>query len=302
MLRRSIRLETSQYFDTNGEPSISYRETMYRVFIRRKTRCLSQPEGREASSKRRFVLCIIPLCLGLAYLTFTLNTYFLDSGLSESPVPPAIQTTDPTALGEEMEKQVREMQGELLRLKRQMNYLLPVADILPNFALESLGAEVVLHLSSKAYQTQGTSVRFFGIPIMQSLVHPRTVIQGHSLLPGRCWAFAGGQGHLVITLSQPITISHVTLGHISKNLSPTGTITSAPKEFSVYAMETLDDEGTQLGIFLYDHEGCPVQTFKIADNKRGVFIYVKLQVESNWGHPDYSCLYDFRVHGKLADN
>uniref|UniRef100_A0A3B4XLC5 SUN domain-containing protein n=1 Tax=Seriola lalandi dorsalis TaxID=1841481 RepID=A0A3B4XLC5_SERLL len=234
---------------------------------------------------------------------------------------------DPAAQCEEMERQVRELQNELLGLKTQMNYLHPVADTLANFALESLGetskiifiifiCQIVIHTSHFKFQTvfslsfhvslsllsllfvvvtKETSMMFFGIPLKQQPVPPQTVLQGHSpLLPGRCWAFAGGRGHLFIALSHRVTISHVTLGHISKNLSPTGTVTTAPREFSVY---NLGDEETNLGTFLYDQDGDPVQTFKIPAS---VFNHVKLHVESNWGHPDHSCLYSFKVHGKLA--
>ncbi|XP_044063264.1 SUN domain-containing protein 1-like isoform X2 [Siniperca chuatsi] len=249
-----------------------------------------------------FLFFILPLCFGFAYLSLTLSSNFLDSGSPESPVSSIIATMDLNAGFTDMVKHHREQQDELLRLKKMTNYLLPAADTLPNFALESLGASVLFQLSSKTYTTQEAGLTFFGIRIWRPPVTPRIVIQGHSpLVPGCCWAFAGGRGHLVIALSYPVTISHVTLGHISKNLSPTGSISSAPKEFSVYGMETLNDEGSHLGTFLYDQDGDSVQTFKLPDHKKGVFNYVKLQVESNWGHPDYSCLYSFRVHGKLAD-
>lgn len=95
----------------------------------------------------------------------------------------------------------------------------------------------------------------------------------------------------------------MTLGHISKDLSQTGSISSAPKTFSVHVshkfnvvtlqtscvplsftvhihieqqgvqldvslsllqgMETLHDEGALLGTFLYDQDGDPAQTFKL---------------------------------------
>lgn len=64
---------------------------------------------------------------------------------------------------------------------------------------------------------------------------PARLRQAHSpLVPGDCWAFAGQHGQLVIALSHQIKLSHVTLGHISKSVSPTGTISSAPKEFSIF--------------------------------------------------------------------
>ena len=52
--------------------------------------------------------------------------------------------------------------------------------------------------------------------------------------PGKCWAFKGSQGFLTIALSLPVRVTHVTLEHIPKSLSPTGRIDSAPREFAVY--------------------------------------------------------------------
>ena len=34
---------------------------------------------------------------------------------------------------------------------------------------------------------------------------------------------------------------------------------------------------------------------------KGVFRCVKLQIDSNWGNIDYTCLYSFRVHGKIVE-
>lgn len=54
------------------------------------------------------------------------------------------------------------------------------------------------------------------------------------IYPGNCWAFKGSQGYLVVRLSMEIHPTSFTLEHIPKTLSPTGNITSAPKDFSVY--------------------------------------------------------------------
>lgn len=54
------------------------------------------------------------------------------------------------------------------------------------------------------------------------------------MYPGNCWAFRGAQGFLVVRLSMEVRPTSFTLEHIPKTLSPTGNITSAPKDFSVY--------------------------------------------------------------------
>ncbi|EPY85513.1 checkpoint protein HUS1 [Camelus ferus] len=51
---------------------------------------------------------------------------------------------------------------------------------------------------------------------------------------------AGSQGHALIKLAQKITPTAVTMEHISEKVSPSGNISSAPKEFSVYVRSCLN--------------------------------------------------------------
>lgn len=52
--------------------------------------------------------------------------------------------------------------------------------------------------------------------------------------PGNCWAFRGSTGFLVIRLSMRILPNAFSLEHIPKVLAPSGTLRSAPRDFSVY--------------------------------------------------------------------
>uniref|UniRef100_A0A672FWP6 SUN domain-containing protein n=1 Tax=Salarias fasciatus TaxID=181472 RepID=A0A672FWP6_SALFA len=111
----------------------------------------------------------------------------------------------------------------------------PMADRMPDFALESQGASVVSTRCSETYGIRSACVTLFGFPLWYPSESPRTVIQGFPvLLPGKCWAFHGVQGTLLISLSHPVMISHVTLDHLPRYNSPTGRIDSAPKDFQVY--------------------------------------------------------------------
>ncbi|KAK9540944.1 hypothetical protein VZT92_003361 [Zoarces viviparus] len=178
----------------------------------------------------------------------------------------------------------------------------PMADKMADFALETQGASVISTRCSETYLFHSACVTLFGIPLWYPTESPRTVIQGHPvLLPGKCWAFHGVQGSLVISLSHPITITHVTLDHLPRCNAPTGHIDSAPRDFEVYGMKDDVEEGTLLGTFTYDEDGESTQTFRLPNPSGAVHRCVELRVLSNWGHVEYTCLYRFRVHGQMVN-
>ncbi|NXQ18455.1 SUN5 protein, partial [Peucedramus taeniatus] len=128
--------------------------------------------------------------------------------------------------------------------------------------------------------------------------------------PGNCWAFKGDQGQVVIKLPARVYLTAITVQHISKDASPSGTIISAPKDIAVFvsllgtsggglALAGDREEETLLGVFTYNVEKNPTQTFplKIMLLPRA-FSRVKLLVKSNWGNPWYTCIYRVKVHGK----
>uniref|UniRef100_A0A8C9AKV3 Sad1 and UNC84 domain containing 1 n=1 Tax=Prolemur simus TaxID=1328070 RepID=A0A8C9AKV3_PROSS len=167
-----------------------------------------------------------------------------------------------------------------------------------DFALESGGGSILSTRCSETYETKTALISLFGIPLWYFSQSPRVVIQP-DMYPGNCWAFKGSQGYLVVRLSMVIHPTAVTLEHIPKTLSPTGNITSAPKDFAVYGLENeYQEDGWLLGQFTYDHEGESLQTFHVLKRPDRAFQVVELRISSNWGHPEYTCLYRFRVHGE----
>jgi hypothetical protein len=58
--------------------------------------------------------------------------------------------------------------------------------------------------------------------------------------PGKCWAFPGSQGHALIKLARKIIPTAVTMEHISEKVSPSGNISRAPREFSVFVRSHLN--------------------------------------------------------------
>ena len=169
-----------------------------------------------------------------------------------------------------------------------------------DFAMESAGGSIASIRCTETYDITQAVYHIMGLPVWWERQNPRTILQPASS-PGQCWAFKGAQGCVVVKLSNPVFISEVTLEHIPKSLSPDGNVSSAPRHFQVLGLTSVDDPNpVQLGNFTYqvDDVKHPVQTFSISEGPEA-FAYVELKVLSNHGHPDYTCLYRFRVHGSL---
>lgn len=166
-----------------------------------------------------------------------------------------------------------------------------------DFALESGGGSILGTRCSETYGTKTALLSLFGIPLWYLSQSPRVVIQP-DMYPGNCWAFKGAQGYLVVRLSMAIFPTAFSIEHIPKSLSPTGNITSAPKDFAVYGLEDeYQEDGTLLVQSIYDEEGEPLQTFYVMVENEKPFQIVELRILSNWGNADYTCLYRFRAHG-----
>ncbi|KAF1418521.1 SUN domain-containing protein 2, partial [Spheniscus humboldti] len=134
--------------------------------------------------------------------------------------------------------------------------------------------------------------------------------------PGYCWPFQGSRTEVLIRLPAQIRPTAVTIQHTSKRASPLGTVSSAPRDFTVSVSlcralgagtwprgkAGLDEEGkdeTLLGTFTYTMQKEPTQTFPLQDGTPSFFWVLKLVIQSNWGKPGYTCIFRVRVHGKI---
>ncbi|XP_047232701.1 SUN domain-containing protein 1-like isoform X5 [Girardinichthys multiradiatus] len=172
---------------------------------------------------------------------------------------------------------------------------------LADYALESGGGSILSTRCSETYETKAALLSLFGVPLWYFSQSPRAVIQP-DVHPGNCWAFRGSKGFLVIQLSMRILPTSVTMEHIPKSLAPSRTLHSAPRDFSVYGLrDEHQEKGKLLGNYTYDEDGEDLQTFTISEENNEVFQIIEVQVLSNWGHPEYTCMYRFRVHGTPSD-
>lgn len=169
---------------------------------------------------------------------------------------------------------------------------------LVDYALESGGGSILSTRCSETYETKTALMSLFGLPLWYFSQSPRVVIQP-DVYPGNCWAFKGSQGYLVIRLSMRVLPTSFCVEHIPKTLSPTGNITSAPRNFTVFGLDDeYQEEGILLGNYIYQEDGESLQTFPVKEPNDKAFQIIEVRVLSNWGHPEYTCLYRFRVHGE----
>ncbi|XP_054904499.1 SUN domain-containing protein 2-like isoform X2 [Poeciliopsis prolifica] len=334
MQRSSERLLRNGYYDIYGQPVISYRETAVRrryitgrpvspprnrpanrPAYRPANRPANRPTNEEISLRERhqtravqiimdrenqMIDCLINIRHITRLFFFTFVTCACLWWII-CPRPSKMSlTTTMTDMGPISGVEDQGHLSRLQMLEKKINYLLPEVDLWPNFALHSQGATILYKKTTESCESH-IGCRILGVPIRAPAIDADIVIQGRTHLhPGQCWAFPGFPGRLAISLSHTAIIRHVSLGHIRKIVSPTSSVSSAPKEFSVFGKKNLEDEETHLGTFIYDENGDQIQTFKLSADKVGPYDHVTLQVNSNWGESGYTCLYDFRVHGDLA--
>ncbi|XP_076967485.1 SUN domain-containing protein 5 isoform X2 [Tamandua tetradactyla] len=168
----------------------------------------------------------------------------------------------------------------------------------PDFALKSIGATIDFEHTSPTYNHDKARSYWNWIRLW-NYAQPPDVILEPNVTPGNCWAFAGDRGQVTIRLAQKVFLSNVTLQHIPKTISLSGSLDTAPKDFVVYGMEGYPREEVFLGAFQFQPENT-IQMFSLQNRPARPFGAVKVKISSNWGNPRFTCLYRVRVHGSVA--
>ncbi|XP_006860830.1 PREDICTED: SUN domain-containing protein 5 [Chrysochloris asiatica] len=168
----------------------------------------------------------------------------------------------------------------------------------PDFALKSIGASIDFDHTSATYNHN--KARFYWNWIrLWNYAQPPDVILEPNVTPGNCWAFAGDHGQVTIRLAQKVYLSILTLQHIPKTISLSGSLDTAPKDFVIYGMKgTPREEEVFLGAFQFQPENT-IQMFLLQNQPARPFGAVKVKISSNWGNPRFTCLYRVRVHGSV---
>jgi len=168
---------------------------------------------------------------------------------------------------------------------------------IPDYALRTVGGSIETRkgLTSPSFQAPGSFYFLNGLT-----KPPETVIESDITI-GNCWACSLGNCNITIRLHTLLHVDSVSVDHISPLIAQD--IRSAPKKIKVFGFRrlpnSLDDEMdyTHIGDVHYDIDiGEEVQTFDV--DSRYSLEYIKFQVLENHGHPDFTCIYRLRVHGK----
>jgi hypothetical protein len=121
---------------------------------------------------------------------------------------------------------------------------------------------------------------------------------------GSCWGLTGSTGRLTVKFARRIFADSVTIDHIPEEIATD--FSTAPKSFRVLgvAADRSRDvvEFLPFGNFTYERDSAASQTFRLTSSLRQRIAIdgATLEIASNHGHPDYTCLYRFQVHGTPA--
>ncbi|XP_077527203.1 uncharacterized protein LOC144138679 isoform X1 [Haemaphysalis longicornis] len=168
---------------------------------------------------------------------------------------------------------------------------------LPDYALETAGGTVVNTRCTETYVDRAPKYYWYGVPLWTFARTAREAIRPE-MQPGQCWPFRGSQGQLVVKLSQRVRVTAFTVEHISRSVAIGESISSAPREFQIWGLESENDSpGKLLGSYTYKLDADPLQQFIVQDPEPAIYEFIEMKILSNHGNLDYTCLYRLRVHG-----
>ncbi|XP_018364783.1 PREDICTED: uncharacterized protein LOC108762328 isoform X2 [Trachymyrmex cornetzi] len=171
-----------------------------------------------------------------------------------------------------------------------------------DYALETAGGQIISTRCTQRYDIKSRAFSLFGFTLYYESNNPRTVIQGNPIQPGVCWAFQDFPGFLLIQLRSFIYVTGFTLEHVPKLILPNENMSSAPRKFNVWGLLNENDlEPVMFGEYEFTYSDESLQYFPVQNTEiNKPYEYIELRIQTNHGQLDYTCLYRFRVHGRLA--
>lgn len=192
----------------------------------------------------------------------------------------------------EFVKEVKAVEGEIKLLKTDKTGLV-------DFAYKG---EVISTGDTETFEPEGAESTGY---VLCGQPHLERRILESSVMPGDCWPIRGHEGTAVIALSHDVLVTKVTLEHASRALLPHNTSLATPKHFSLWGLSQAENNPDKnggdhfFGQFEYSLANPEVQYFFVLHPSNNTFRQVEFKVHSNHGHPNFTCVYRVRVHGRL---
>ncbi|KAI0982986.1 hypothetical protein GJ496_000610 [Pomphorhynchus laevis] len=159
-----------------------------------------------------------------------------------------------------------------------------------DFASLHMGAYIYKYDSPSVYQTPEN---FYLSSFSKQY---RTVISSN-MEPGNCWAFMRNYGSVGIKLRMHIHPTGFTYEHIDRSISLYKD--NSPREITIKAFsDTNVSDVRELGTFHFNWNTSKLQTWTF-QNVDPDFLanYFLIEIHSNWGNPNRTCVYRTRIHG-----
>ncbi|XP_020809440.1 uncharacterized protein LOC110185091 isoform X2 [Drosophila serrata] len=102
-----------------------------------------------------------------------------------------------------------------------------------NFASEEMGARI-MHVIARPIGGTNMIKWLLGL---EFCANPPVNMLRPSLAPGACFGFSGSQASVVLHLAKPILVESIALTHVSREMTPSLCVNSAPKDFDVPMVE-----------------------------------------------------------------
>jgi len=157
-----------------------------------------------------------------------------------------------------------------------------------DWASLALGGVVISTPNTTTHPAPGQGLSLLGFPLWQLSSSPTLILQQQSG-DNQCWAFSGQAGQVVLQLAKVVRVTGVTIEHVR----PSPDLSNAPRNIVVWDHE----DNTHLMNLTYSIStaSSSVQTFPLPSSTS--ISKLRLEITSNWGHPEHTCLYRVRVHG-----
>jgi len=196
-----------------------------------------------------------------------------------------------TSTQEDLNKRVTLIENELSRVVTYQ----PV-DIAEELPLESKGSGlwILRILSSSPTYGEGNWLNSLGRSFVggeRGFVKNADELLKTVEKPGDCWPMEGASGFVEFQLTKPLRLSGVSIFHIPESLSPD--LKTAPREFRIKAREISSNSWTDIGKFEYRLNDALTQEFHFLHS--GFFEILRLEIISNHGSKEYTCIYQFKV-------